>query len=307
MLVPSVKLNNEIEMPILGLGTMRVKNLQEIIPEAVDKYGYRLIDTAANYDNEKEVGVVIQKCSTPREELFITSKLQIQSNGYDGAIRAVEDSLINLGLDYLDLYLIHQPYGDIYGEWRALEQMVKEGKIRGIGVSNFEPFRLMDLMLHNDIKPVVNQIEVHPWFQEEKEHQFHIANGIQTEAWAPFAENKENLFEHPFIIGLADKYRKSVQQIILKWVTQRGIVAIPRTGSVEHAAANINIFDFELTAAEMGAMQALDTGKTMFLDHLDPEIVKTLSTVVASPYDTRFKRPSHDEWSKQRANMNENK
>ncbi|MDO4649717.1 MAG: aldo/keto reductase [Eubacteriales bacterium] len=300
--VQTVKLNNGMDMPILGLGTMRVKNLDEVIPEAVDA-GYRLIDTAANYDNEIEVGNAIRKCSVGREELFITSKLQIQTDGYNGTIRALEDSLRNLQLDYVDLYLIHQPYGDIYGEWRALEKLQKDGKIRAIGVSNFEPFRLMDLMLHNDVKPVVNQIEVHPWFQQEKEHNFHQVNGIQTEAWAPFAENKDNLFSHPLLQGFAQKYHKSVQQIILRWVTQRGIVAIPRTSSVEHVKDNLDIFDFTLTPAEMCAVQALETGKTVFLDHLDPEIVKMLSTAVASPYDTKFKRPSHDDWSKQRDSM----
>ncbi len=206
--VQTVKLDNGLEMPILGLGTMRVKNLDEIIPGAVEA-GYRLIDTAANYDNEIEVGKAIKTCSVPREELFITSKLQIQSDGYDGTIRALEDSLRNLQMDYLDLYLIHQPYGDIYGEWRALEKLQKDGKIRAIGVSNFELFRLEDLMLHNDVKPAVNQIEISPWFQQEKERQFHEENGIVTEAWAPLAENKDHLFDHPLLLGFAKKYHKT--------------------------------------------------------------------------------------------------
>lgn len=297
----TVALNNGVEMPILGLGTMRVKNLGEVVPAAIEA-GYRLIDTAANYDNEQEVGAAIKASGVEREKLFITSKMQILSHG-EHTRQAVENSLRNLGVDYLDLYLIHQPYGDIYGEWRELEKLYKEGKIRAIGVSNFEPFRLMDLMLHNEIVPAVNQIEVHPWCQMQQEHDFNEANGIRTEAWAPFAENKNELFSQPVLLALAEKYGKSVQQIILRWVTQRGVVAIPRTSSAAHAKANLDIFDIRLTDDEMAAIQAMDTGKTLFLDHLDPEIVKTLSTVVANPIEVGDKRPSHDEWDKQRKAM----
>lgn len=301
----TVILNNDIEMPILGLGTMCVKNLQEVIPAAVE-VGYRLIDTAANYDNEIEVGAAIKATGIDREELFITSKMQILSNG-ENTRKAVENSLRNLGLDYLDLYLIHQPYGDIYGEWRELEKLYKEGKIKAIGVSNFEPFRLMDLILHNEIVPAVNQIEVHPWCQMQKEHDFNIANGIQTEAWAPFAENKNNLFTQPILQKISNKYGKSVQQIILRWVTQRGIVAIPRTADITHLKENIDIFNIKLTEEEMRAIQEMDTRKTAFLDHLDPEIVKILSKVVANPIEVGDARLSHDEWDKQRKEMDKKK
>lgn len=302
----TVRLNNHIEMPLLGLGTMQVKNLGEIIPAAVDA-GYRLIDTAANYDNEQEVGAAVRKSGIARSQLFLTSKMQILRNGAAHTAQSVEQSLKNLGTDYLDLYLIHQPYGDIYGEWRELEKLYRAGKIRAIGVSNFEPFRLMDLILHNEIPPAVNQIEVHPWCQMQAEHGFHQENGILTEAWAPFAENKNNLFSQPALTELAVKYKKSVQQIILRWATQRGIAAIPRTTDISHAKANMDIFDIRLTEEEMTAIQAMDTGKTVFLDHQDPKIVKTLSTVVASPIEAGNKRPSHDEWEKQRQAMDAQK
>lgn len=298
----TVTLNNGMEMPILGLGTMRVKNLQEVIPGAIDA-GYRLIDTAANYDNEQEVGAAIRKSGISREQLFVTSKMQILLDGAKHTAQAVENSLRNLQMDYIDLYLLHQPYGDLYGEWRELERLYKEGKIRAIGVSNFEPFRLMDLILHNEIVPAVNQVEVHPYCQMQTEHQFHQEQGIITEAWAPFAENKNNLFDQPMLKELAGTYHKSVQQVILLWVTQRGIVAIPRTTSAEHAKANLDIFDFRLTDREMEQMKSMDTGKTLFLDHLDPEIVKTLSTVVANPIEVGDARPSHDEWDRQRRQM----
>lgn len=301
----TVTLNCGMDMPILGLGTMRVKNLEEVIPAAIEA-GYRLIDTAANYDNEQEVGAAIRNSGIDRAELFITSKMQILSRGENTRL-AVESSLRNLGLEYIDLYLIHQPYGDIYGEWRELEKLHKEGKLRAIGVSNFEPFRLMDLMLHNEIKPAVNQIEVHPWCQMQKEHEFHLTHGIRTEAWAPFAENKNELFSQPVLTELAAKYGKNVQQIILRWVTQRGIVAIPRTTNAVHAKANMQIFDFQLEDSEMELIRAMDTGKTLFLDHLDPEIVKTLFTAVASPIEVGDKRPSHDEWARQRAEMDAKK
>ena len=295
----SVTLNNGVEMPLLGLGTMQVKNLDEVIPAAIGA-GCRLIDTAANYDNEEYVGAAIRKSGFSRKELFITSKLQILRNGYEGTLKAFEQSARNLGTEYLDLYLIHQPYGDLYGEWRALEKLYKDGKIRAIGVSNFEPFRLMDLVLHNEVKPAVNQVELHPWCQQRSELVFMRENGIQAEAWAPFAENKNALFESPVLKAIAAQYGKSVQQIILRWVTQQGVVAIPRTTSVEHAKENLAIFDFVLTEEDMTAIRALDTGRTQFLDHLDPEIVKLLSTVVANPNEPGAKRPSHDEWTRMR-------
>lgn len=298
-----VHLNNGMNMPILGFGTMRVKNLPELIPEVI-RAGYRLIDTAANYDNEQDVGEGIRRAVSEgivkRGELFVTSKMQILSDGAANTPVAVENSLKNLGLDYIDLYLIHQPYGDLYGEWRALEKLQKQGKIRAIGVSNFEPFRLMDLILHNELKPAVDQIEVNPWCQMTAEHKFNAQNGIISEAWSPLAENKNDLFDNSILKQLAEKYGKTVQQVILRWITQRGIVAIPRTSSAKHAAANLDIFDFSLTHDEMEQIGSLDTGKTTALDHLDPEVVKLLSTVVANPIEVGNRRPSHDEWATQR-------
>lgn len=295
-------LNTGYEIPVIGFGTMRVKNLEEMIPEAV-KAGYRLIDTAANYDNEKEVGagirLAMEQTGIKREDLFVTSKMQILTDGTKHTRQAVETSLSNLGLDYLDLYLIHQPYGDIYGEWRELEKLQKEGLIRSIGVSNFEPFRLMDLMLHNEMVPAVNQVEINPWYQEEKERLFHEEHGICTEAWSPLAQNRMNLFEQTLLTALAEKYKKTVPQIILRWITQRGIVAIPRSKTPEHAISNFDIFDFQLTETEMESMKELDTGHTTSLDHLDPEIVKLLSDVVANPIEVGQKI-SADEWAKMR-------
>lgn len=301
--VEYVPMADGTKMPVLGFGTMRVKNLPELIPQVIEA-GYRLIDTAANYDNEREVGGGIRRAISEglvrREALFVTSKMQILTDGAKNTERVVESSLENLGLDYLDLYLIHQPYGDLYGEWRELERLQAQGKIRGIGVSNFEPFRLMDLMLHNEVSPAVNQIEVNPWYQEEPARAFDEQNGIVTEAWSPLAENKDNLFDNEALKGIAAAHGKTVQQVILRWVTQRGIVAIPRTSSARHAAENIDIFDFSLTDEEMGAIKALDTGRTTALDHLDPEVVRLLSTVVANPIEVGDKRPSHDEWAAQR-------
>lgn len=295
-----VHLNAGMDMPILGFGTMRVKKLPHLFPEVI-RAGYRLIDTATNYDNKQEVGEgirwAISEETVKREDLFITSKMQILSDGTKNTPIAVENSLKNLGLDYIDLYLIHQPYGDLYGEWRALEKLQKQGKIRAIGVSNFEPFRLMDLMLHNEIKPAVNQIEVNPWCQMTAEHKFNTDNGIITEAWSPLAENKNNLFDNEVLKRIGEKYHKTVQQVILRWIIQHGIVAIPRTSSAKHAAANIDIFDFTLTDAEMKQIGSLETGETTSLDHLDPKIVKLLSTVVANPIEVGNMRPSHDEWA----------
>lgn len=298
-----LSLNNGIKIPCLGFGTMRVQGLAELLPQVIDS-GYRLIDTAANYDNEQEVGEGIHRAIksgiVKREDLFITSKMQILSDGAKNTTAAFENSLRNLGLDYIDLYLIHQPYGDIYGEWRTLEKLHQQGKIKSIGVSNFEPFRLMDLMLHNQIVPAVNQIEVNPWNQMIPEHESDQEHGIITEAWSPLAENKHDLFNNAQLMGLANKYQKSVQQVILRWVIQRGIVAIPRTSNYEHAKSNFNVFDFSLTETEMDMIRELNTGQTTALDHCDPKVVELLSKVVANPIEVGNRRPSHDEWSKQR-------
>ena len=273
-----IKLNNGIEMPILGFGVFQITDETECernVVEAIET-GYRLIDTAASYMNEEAVGRGIKRSGVPREELFITSKLWIQKNGYEGTKRAFENSLKRLQLDYLDLYLIHQPYGDVYGEWRALEDLYKEKKIRAIGVANFQPDRLMDLMIHNEIKPAINQIEVNPFQQQVDIQKFLQKNNVQIEAWAPFAEGRNNIFQNDLLLSIAQKYNKSVGQIILRWVSQRGIITLAKSTHKERMKENINVLDFELSAEDMAAITVLDTKTSSFFDHRDPEKVKWL-------------------------------
>jgi len=220
----NVKLNNGIEMPILGFGVFQVTDLAECERSVVDaiETGYRLIDTAQSYMNEEAVGKAIKASNIAREELFVTTKLWIQSNGDQGAKKAFENSLKKLQLDYLDLYLIHQPFGDVYGEWRAMQELYKEGKVRAIGVSNFHPDRLMDLIVNNEIVPAVNQVETHPFHQQNEAQQFMIENNVQIESWGPFAEGKNNIFHNELLQSIGDKYNKSIAQVILRWLTQRG-------------------------------------------------------------------------------------
>src|SRR5678815_3603084 len=219
----SVRLNNGVEMPMLGFGVFQVKDLEECERSVVDAIatGYRLIDTAASYGNEGAVGKAIKRSGVPREDLFITTKLWIQSNGYDGTKRAFENSLKRLQLDYLDLYLIHQPLGDVFGEWRAMQDLYKEGKVRAIGVSNFYPDRLIDLIIHNEIVPAVNQIETHPFHQQIETQNFLKENKIQIESWGPFAEGKNNIFHNELLLSIAQQYNKTIAQVILRWLTQR--------------------------------------------------------------------------------------
>ena len=276
--VPKVTLNNGVEMPLLGFGVFQMTDLDECERAVVDALatGYRLIDTAASYGNEEAVGNAIKRSGVPREELFITTKLWIQDAG-DGTTRqAFERSMRRLQLDYLDLYLIHQPFGDVYGAWRDMEALYREGRIRAIGVSNFQPDRLMDLMVHNDIVPAVDQIEVHPFNQQVEAQQFLQANGVQMEAWAPFAEGKHNIFQNEVLRSIADKHQKTVAQVILRWLTQRGIVAIPKSVRKERIEENFNVFDFELGPDDMATIATLDTKTSSFLDHRDPAIVKAL-------------------------------
>ena len=274
----NVKLNNGVEMPILGFGVFQVTDLAECERSVVDaiQTGYRLIDTAQSYKNEEAVGKAIKQSGVVREELFITSKLWIQSKGYEGAKRAFENSLKKLQLDYLDLYLIHQPYGDVYGEWRAMEELYKEGKVRAIGVSNFQPDRLMDLIVNNEIVPAVNQVETHPFHQQNEAQQFMLANNVQIESWGPFAEGKNDLFKNELLQSIGDKYHKSIAQVVLRWLTQRGVVAIPKSVRKERMAENLNSLDFELSAEEMGKIKTLDTNASSFFDHRDPAMVKWL-------------------------------
>jgi diketogulonate reductase-like aldo/keto reductase len=274
----TVKLNNGVEMPILGLGVFQVSDPQvceDSVFQAI-KAGYRLIDTAAAYENEEAVGCGIKRSGVPREELFITTKLWVQDTGYENTKKAFEKSLTRLQLDYLDLYLIHQPFGDIYGSWKAMEELYKEGKIRAIGVSNFYPDRLADLMVHHDIVPAVNQIETHPYWQQIGAQPYLQKNNIQLESWSPFAQDS-TIFDQPLLKGIARKHQRSVAQIILRWLTQRDIVVIPKSVNPDRILENINIFDFELSADEMAAIKTLDTGKTTIFDHHDPVRVTFLS------------------------------
>ena len=275
-----VLLNNGVEMPLLGFGVFQVTNSDECergVYEAIHT-GYRLIDTAASYGNEVEVGNAIKKSGVAREELFITTKLWIQDTGYESTKKAFEKSLKRLQLEYLDLYLIHQPYGDIYGSWRAMEELYREGRMRAIGVSNFQPDRVMDLILHNKVVPAVNQIETHPFCQQIESQKFLQENKVQIESWGPFAEGKNDIFKNELLLSIAGKYKKSIAQVILRWLTQRKVVAIPKSVRKERIAENFNIFDFELSFEDMDALVALDIKKSLFFDHRDPEIVKWLGT-----------------------------
>lgn len=274
----TVKLNNGVEMPVLGFGVFQVTDLSECERSVMDAIstGYRLIDTAQSYGNEEAVGNAIKKSGVAREELFITTKCWIQSKGYEGAKKAFEASLKKLQLDYLDLYLIHQPFGDVYGEWRAMEALYKEGKIRAIGVSNFHPDRLIDLIIHNEVVPAVNQLETHPFHQQIQSQQFMLENNVQIESWGPFAEGKNNIFKNELLHSIAAKYNKTIAQVILRWLIQRNVVAIPKSVHKERMAENFSIFDFELSTGDMDAIIALDTKASAFFDHRDPAMVKWL-------------------------------
>lgn len=274
----NVKLSNGVEIPILGFGVFQITDLAECERSVVDaiQTGYRHIDTAASYQNEEAVGRGIARSGVAREDLFITTKLWIQRNGYEGTLRAVENSLKRLQLDYLDLYLIHQPLGDVYGEWRAMEELHQQGKVRAIGVSNFPPDRIMDLMIHNNMPPAVNQIEVNPFHQQIETQKFLQDNSVQVEAWAPFAEGRNNIFQNELLLSIAAPHKKSVAQVILRWLVQRGIIVLSKSTRKERMIENISVFDFELSAEHMAAITTLDTKTSSFFDHRDPEMVKWL-------------------------------
>lgn len=273
-----VKLNNGVEMPILGFGVFQVKDLEECERSVVDAIstGYRLIDTAQSYGNEEAVGKAIKRSGVAREDLFITTKLWIQSNGYERTKKAFEGSLKKLQLDYLDLYLIHQPFGDVYGEWRAMQALYKEGRIKAIGVSNFHPDRLIDLIIHNEIVPAVNQIETHPFHQQIETQKFLQENKVQIESWGPFAEGKNNIFQNELLLSIGKKYSKTIAQVVLRWLTQRDIVVIPKSVHKERMEENFNSLDFELSDEDMEAIKTLDTNESLFFDHRDPKMVKWL-------------------------------
>jgi diketogulonate reductase-like aldo/keto reductase len=276
----TVKLNNGIEMPLLGFGVFQVTDLQQCERSVADAIstGYRLIDTAASYGNEEAVGNAIRKSGVPREELFITTKVWIHKDGYEGTKRSFGNSLKRLGLKYLDLYLMHQPLGDVYGTWRAMEELYREKKVRAIGVSNFHPDRLIDLIVHNEVVPAINQIETHPFHQQIETQAFLRENNVQIESWGPFAEGKNNLFTNELLTSISKKHNRSVAQVVLRWLTQRGVIAIPKSVRKERMEENFNIFDFVLSTAEMEAIGTLDTKASLFFDHRDPAMVKWLAT-----------------------------
>jgi diketogulonate reductase-like aldo/keto reductase len=276
-----VILNNGVRMPLLGFGVYQIPNPEECERAVFDalSVGYRLIDTAAAYLNEEAVGRAIRRSGVPRDQVFVTTKLWIQDHGYESTIAAFERSMRRLQVDYLDLYLIHQPFSDVYGSWRAMEQLYKEGRIRAIGVSNFQADRLMDLIVHNQVVPAVNQIETHVFHQQVGTQKFLEEQGVQLQSWGPFAEGRNNMFRNEVLVSLSRKHQKSVAQIVLRWLTQRGIVAIPKSVRSDRIAENFDVFGFQLSSDEMQAVAALDTGTSLFLDHRDPATVKSLGEV----------------------------
>lgn len=275
----TITLNNGVTMPQLGFGVYQIPSDQtaQAVYEAI-KIGYRLIDTAAVYGNEKETGTGIKRAIeeglVTREELFVTSKLFILQTPENKAAATIEHSLSVMGLDYLDLYLIHQPYGDIYGAWRALVAAQKAGKVRAIGISNFKAAKMIEFVGLNEVKPQVNQIEVNPWYQRAADLVWHEQYGVQVEAWAPFAEGHHDLFTNPLLAEIGSKYGKTVGQVVLRWLMQRGIVALAKSVHPERMAENIDIFDFELTDSDMATIQSLDKKESAFFDHDAPEQVE---------------------------------
>ena len=275
----TVKLNNGVEMPILGFGVFQIPDAAECERCVIDAInsGYRLIDTAVSYMNEQAVGNAIKNCGVDRKELFITTKLWVQDHGYENTKKSFQNSLQRLQIDYLDLYLIHQPYGDIHGSWRAMEELYEAGKIKAIGVANFQIDRLMDLIVFNRIPPAVNQIETHPFNQQIEAQAFLTENNVQIESWGPFAEGKNDIFQNEILVSIARKYNRSVAQIILRWLIQRGIVVIPKSVRKERMEENFKIFDFELNADDTEKIKSLDTKTSLFFDHRNPEMIKWMA------------------------------
>ncbi|WP_328694315.1 aldo/keto reductase [Streptomyces phaeochromogenes] len=278
--MPQVSLNNGVQMPILGFGVFQIpEDRTQQAVEAALEAGYRLLDTAAAYENERAVGQAIAASGIPRDELFITTKLWVQDYGQDSAKHAFDRSLDRLGLDHLDLYLLHQPFGDYYGAWRAMEDLNRAGRTRAIGVSNFYPDRLADLITHNEIVPAVNQIETHVFLQRTSDQKLMREYGVQHESWGPLAEGGQGFFDNPVLVDIARAHDKSVAQIALRWLVQREIVVIPRSVRPERMAANLDVFDFRLTADEVARIAVLDTGRSRIFDHHDPEKVTWLGGV----------------------------
>ena len=274
-----VELNNGVKMPQLGFGVFQIPDLKECeqaVLDAIDS-GYRLIDTAAAYHNEEAVGAAIKKSGVAREKLFITSKLLwVSDASYERAKKGIETSLNKLGLDYIDLYLLHQPYGDVIGAWKALEEAYHAGKIRAIGVSNFYADQLKNLILTCDVKPVINQIEVNPWYQQKQEIKLNQAEDVRVEAWAPFAEGKHNIVQNEVLAEIGQKYGKANGQVILRWLMQRGIVVIPKSVHKNRMEENFDVFDFELSDEDMQTIAKLDKDESQFFDHRDPETIEQI-------------------------------
>lgn len=270
-----VRLNNGVMMPAVGFGVYQIpeRETERVVADALE-VGYRMFDTAASYFNEQQLGNAIRNSGIKREKLFITTKLWVQDYEYDDALRAFDKSMKLLGLDYLDLYLMHKPYGNYYAAWRAMERLYKEGRIRAIGVTSFSNERLQDLFLHNEVKPTVNQLETHPFFQQKEANVFLQQESIQHQAWAPFAEGQNDIFHHPVLEAIAKAHRKTVGNVVLCWLNQRGIIVIPKTVNKERMIENFNSFDFKLSDGEMQAIANLDTGKSPIYDDMDLPTVK---------------------------------
>lgn len=274
-------LNNGVKMPMLGFGVFQMSDMQQCEDAVYQALmtGYRHIDTAAAYENEVAVGRAIQRSGIPREELFITTKLWVQDTGFESTKLAFQRSLERLGLDYLDLYLIHQPYSDVHGSWRAMEELYNAGLIKAIGVSNFAIDRIADLIAFNRIPPAINQIETHPFTQQLAAQDFLKRHAIQHESWAPFAEAKNQIFQNPILTTIAQSHGKSIAQIILRWLIQRDIVVIPKSVNTTRIQENFDIFSFELSEQDMLQIQALDTGKNLIADHCDPERIERIAKI----------------------------